>query len=74
MWTIARLPSAVCVPLAELQVRANAWDRAVPILVVCRTGVRSRLGCSTLIELGFTHVTNLTGGLAELNSVTEVMR
>jgi sulfur dioxygenase len=69
-----RFSNAVCVPLAELQSRARSWDRDVPLLVVCRTGVRSLRGCSMLIELGFSHVTNLTGGLAELHTLNEALR
>lgn len=70
----SRVSSAICVPLAELQSRAQAWDRDVPLLVVCRSGIRSRSGASILVELGFSNVVNLTDGLAELDSVNKAVQ
>ena len=71
---VHRISSAVCVPLGELERRAQAWDRDVPLLVICRTGIRSGRGCAILSEMGFSHVTNLTGGLIELHTLSEALR
>ena len=60
---LGHLPDAVLTPLAELQQQATAWLRDVPVLLVCRSGGRSSQGCSMLSQMGFTDVTNLSGGM-----------
>ena len=60
---LGHLPDAVLAPLSELRQQAAAWPRDVPILVVCRSGKRSSQGCSMLSEMGFTDITNLSGGM-----------
>jgi sulfur dioxygenase len=60
---LGHLPEALLTPLAELRYKAVTWLRDVPLLVVCRSGRRSIHGCSMLVEMGFTNVTNLSGGL-----------
>jgi len=58
-----RLDRAVCVPLGGLAASAASWDRAEPILVVCRSGARSRQAAQQLDALGFSRVATLDGGL-----------
>jgi glyoxylase-like metal-dependent hydrolase (beta-lactamase superfamily II)/rhodanese-related sulfurtransferase len=70
---LGHLPNAVLAPLTELQQQAAAWQRDVPVLLVCHSGGRSSQGCSMLSEMGFTDVTNLSGGMMawrELSGVT----
>jgi sulfur dioxygenase len=69
---LGHLPDAVLAPLSDLRQQAAAWPRDVPILVVCRSGRRSFHGCSTLSEMGFTDVTNLTGGMIAWRAHQEV--
>ena len=66
------LPDAVPAPLAELQQQAASWQRDVPVLLVCRSGRRSSLGCSILSEMGFTDVTHLSGGIIAWRELSAV--
>ena len=63
---LGHLPNARLAPLPELRRLAEHWERHQPVLVVCRSGRRSQLGCSILSELGFSHVANLKGGMQAL--------
>ncbi|MGB0591103.1 MAG: MBL fold metallo-hydrolase [Myxococcota bacterium] len=65
---LGHLPGAVLAPLHELAQRAQSWPREEPVLVVCRTGRRSVQGCTVLTELGFSDVTNLSGGMTAWRS------
>lgn len=58
-----RLTEAECVPLDTLPAAAGEWRRDEPLLVMCKSGVRSRQGYDQLVAAGFTHVTMLTGGI-----------
>ncbi len=60
----AHLPDAVSAPLSELSERALAWPREDPILVVCQSGRRSAHACALLAQMGFSDVTNLSGGMS----------
>jgi rhodanese-related sulfurtransferase len=51
------------IPLVTLTASAAAWDRTEPILLVCRSGVRSRQAAQQLEGMGFTQVATLEGGL-----------
>ncbi|MCI4347942.1 MAG: molybdopterin-synthase adenylyltransferase MoeB [Thermoplasmata archaeon] len=62
-WEIAHLPGATLIPLPELPQRVTELARARELVLYCHTGRRSAQGAQLLIELGFTHVSNLTGGI-----------
>jgi len=62
---LGAIAGAENVPMAEAVARASDWDRATPLLVVCRSGRRSRQVCEQLVALGFTRVTNLRGGMLD---------
>ena len=70
---VARLPDAVSAPLPELRQRALAWTRDLPILLVCRSGKRSSEGRAILVEMGFSDVRDLTGGLLAWSGQKESM-
>ena len=53
------------IPMGEVAKVAAAWDRNRPLLVVCRSGRRSRQVCEELVGMGFTSVTNLRGGMLD---------
>ena len=61
--TLGHIPGAVCVPLDRLASHVATWDRAAPIVLVCRAGIRSEAALEHLEDLGFTHAVNLTGGM-----------
>jgi len=58
-----RLPRAECVPLNKLSGAAAGWDRSEPLLVMCKSGMRSRQACEELLAAGFRDVTMLAGGI-----------
>ena len=62
-WTQGHIQNSLLIPLDELPLRFNELPRDRDIVVVCKSGVRSREGATLLREAGFTRVTRLTGGL-----------
>jgi len=58
-----RLPKAVNVPLPALEAYADEIDRSTPVMLVCRSGSRSRKGAKRLAALGFSDVSNVRGGI-----------
>ncbi len=58
-----RIPGSVLIPLGEVADRINELDRNRPIVVHCRSGMRSAKACSILRDNGFTKVSNLKGGI-----------
>ena len=61
-WNAGHPPFAVHVPL-EAMGRASRLPKSKPVVVVCRSGSRSRQACKTLSGMGY-EVVNLSGGLA----------
>jgi adenylyltransferase/sulfurtransferase len=61
----ASIEGSTLVPLSELESRVaelSEWkDR--PVIVHCKLGGRSAKACELLVAVGFTDVTNLTGGI-----------
>lgn len=62
---LGHIPGAVLVPLATLGAQARAWNKEEPVVLVCRSGVRSVQAALTLRSMGFSQVMNLTGGMLE---------
>lgn len=60
---LGHIPGAELAPLAQLHSRAAAWHKEQPVLLVCRSGVRSARAAVALAESGFTRVLNLRGGM-----------
>jgi rhodanese-related sulfurtransferase len=58
------LPGAKVAPLNSptLEQMANTLDKGQPVVVFCRSGMRSRMGCQFLAKHGFTNLYNLSGG------------
>jgi rhodanese-related sulfurtransferase len=59
------LKGAINILLSDLPLRIAALDRNRPILVYCKTGVRSAEASSFLVRAGFTHVYSMEGGITE---------
>jgi rhodanese-related sulfurtransferase len=59
-----RIPGAVNIPLNELGERVAEVPQDAPIVLVCRSGVRSQYGAQVLRQAGFTDLQlyNLEGG------------
>lgn len=58
----ARIPGAVNLPLSELQMRIDEVDDSLPIVLVCRTGVRSVMAAQFMAANGFPDLYNLLDG------------
>ena len=58
------------IPYTELTAKAAALptDKAAPIVVYCRSGNESRIAAQTLIDMGYTDIVNLNGGMTEWTS------
>lgn len=54
------------IPRGFLPMRAAALapDLATPILLICGSGVRSRLAAATMLDMGYRDVASITGGFA----------
>lgn len=58
-----RLPGSECVPLPRLSQSAAGWDRHEPLLLMCKSGMRSKQAYDQLAAAGFANLTMLTGGI-----------
>jgi rhodanese-related sulfurtransferase len=58
-----RVAKAVNVPLADLHTYMAGLDPAAPVMLVCRSGNRSRRAAKALATAGFIDVSNVRGGL-----------
>ena len=58
-----RLSCAACVPLERLLSAASEWDPNEPLLVMCKSGARSKQAAQQLADVGFTNVAMLEGGI-----------
>lgn len=62
-WAEARIAGARHVPLRDLAARASELPRDRPVILQCRSGNRSARATRVLLDLGFTNVQNLEGGI-----------
>jgi sulfur-carrier protein adenylyltransferase/sulfurtransferase len=62
-WEIVHLKDAHLIPRAQLPDRLNELTSARRLVVYCRTGGRSSQATRLLLDLGFSNVRNLTGGI-----------
>jgi glyoxylase-like metal-dependent hydrolase (beta-lactamase superfamily II)/rhodanese-related sulfurtransferase len=66
---LGHVASSALIPLKELADRAGELQahKARPVVVVCRSGVRSTTAAAILEGLGFEHVFNMQGGMVDWN-------
>ncbi len=68
---ISKLADSIHIPQSDLQRRLSELDPAFPVIVICRSGIRSARVVITLREAGY-HAFNLQGGInawaAEIDS------
>ena len=60
---ICRIACSTVIPLPELANRLGELDPSVPMVVHCKSGVRSAKAIALLRGAGFGRLTNLTGGI-----------
>ncbi len=59
----ARIEGSTPIPLGQVKERADEVPRDKPVLVHCRSGMRSAKAVAELQSLGFTQVWNVAGGI-----------
>jgi len=62
-WAITHLPGAHLIPKGELAEHVDELTRAAKLVVYCRSGVRSAEATRFLLDLGFSNVRTLHGGI-----------
>ncbi len=65
---LGHLPRTELVPLGTIEAASTSWPREVPLLLICRSGVRSARAAQLLAQRGFTHLYNLEGGMIAVRS------
>jgi len=60
---ICRIAGSTVIPLAELPNRLGELDSTVPMVVHCKSGVRSAKAITLLQAAGFSRLKNLKGGI-----------
>jgi adenylyltransferase/sulfurtransferase len=60
---ICRIAGSTVIPLAELPARLGELDSSLPIVVHCKSGVRSAKAITLLQAAGFARLQNLKGGI-----------
>jgi rhodanese-related sulfurtransferase/TusA-related sulfurtransferase len=64
------IPSAVSIPLGELEARVSELNKDDEIYVVCRTGSRSDLAAQKLAQNGFEKIINVIPGMSQWTGET----
>jgi rhodanese-related sulfurtransferase len=64
-WNEVHIPGATSIPLDQLETRLTEVPKDKEVVVVCRSGNRSKPGRDILKNAGFPQVTSMSGGLKE---------
>jgi len=62
-WNEIHIPDSTLIPLGELPNRLKEVPRDQKVVVVCRSGNRSKSGRDILLQNGFEQVTSMQGGV-----------
>ncbi len=62
-WAQGHIPKATLIPLGQLANRVGELPEGQEIVVVCRSGNRSRQGSEILMQAGFSQVESMSGGM-----------
>jgi rhodanese-related sulfurtransferase len=65
---LGHIAGAILVPLGSLNERVQSFDKAKPLVAVCRSGARSAQATVLLGKAGFGKVANLAGGMLRWNA------
>src|SRR5436190_10301313 len=72
-WDAGHIAGALFIPLGQLdqEIATTVPDKDTEIILHCRSGARSGRGTAQLLNLGYTNVVNLAGGILawEANSL-----
>jgi rhodanese-related sulfurtransferase len=64
-WAEYHMPGSTLIPLGELAARIKEVPADREIVVICRSGNRSKSGRDILLEAGYSKVTSMAGGLTD---------
>jgi rhodanese-related sulfurtransferase len=64
-WDEYHVPNTTLIPLDQLPDRLGELPSDEEIVVICRSGNRSKDGAKILLKAGFTNVTSMAGGLKD---------
>ena len=59
----SHIPGSILIPLSDLPKRQDELDKNKPLIVYCRSGVRSKAACQILSLAGASYVFNMSGGI-----------
>lgn len=59
----AKIENSVLIPLNQIPERMGELDPSREIVVICHHGMRSQQAAYYLVQSGFNHVANLSGGI-----------
>jgi rhodanese-related sulfurtransferase len=62
-WDQGHIARSILIPLEELPNRINDLPKDRDIVVICRSGVRSKQGAAILLDAGYNRVTCMNGGI-----------
>lgn len=68
---LGHLPGAINVPLSNLTVHLNGFDKGETYYIICRTGNRSNYACKYMESLGFRRVYNVLPGMHKWDGILE---
>jgi glyoxylase-like metal-dependent hydrolase (beta-lactamase superfamily II)/rhodanese-related sulfurtransferase len=66
---LGHIPGAELVPLGTIEREAASWDRAQPLVLVCRSGGRSGKAALQLKAMGFDRLASMRGGMTRWNEL-----
>jgi rhodanese-related sulfurtransferase len=64
-WDEVHIPGSTLIPLAQLESRLSEVPKDQEVVVVCRSGNRSKTGRDTLLNAGYKTVTSMAGGIKD---------
>lgn len=69
-WDQGHIPGAMHIPVAQISLRLSELEdfRNTPVVLQCRSGVRSAQAAAKLKSAGFTQLYNLEGGILAWNA------
>lgn len=62
-YAAGHIPGSELIPLGSILTESKNWDKSESILLVCRSGNRSRQAAELLTKAGFSRLYNLEGGV-----------
>ncbi len=62
-YTFAHITNSLLIPLNKIPANLDALDAKKEIVVLCHHGVRSMQAANFLTQVGFSNVSNVTGGI-----------